>query len=79
MARKTNAEVGGEKAGERNGVPLYRVREFKEKPSAEVAAKFVERLCEVPAWSAFVSCIIASIEYVRKAPANFSLSLFCPG
>ena len=32
----------GERVGERNGVPLYRVREFKEKPSAEVAAQFVE-------------------------------------
>ncbi len=32
----------GERVGERNGVPLYKVKEFKEKPSAEVAAGFVE-------------------------------------
>lgn len=32
----------GEKAGERNGVPLYKVNEFKEKPSAEVASQFAE-------------------------------------
>lgn len=32
----------GEKTGERTGVPMYKVNEFKEKPSAEVAAKFVE-------------------------------------
>ncbi len=32
----------GEKTGERNGVPMYTVKEFKEKPSAEVAARFVE-------------------------------------
>lgn len=32
----------GERVGERTGVPLYKVKEFKEKPSAEVAAKFIE-------------------------------------
>ncbi|MCU0705957.1 MAG: sugar phosphate nucleotidyltransferase [Fimbriiglobus sp.] len=32
----------GPHVSERNGVPLYRVNEFKEKPSADVAAKFVE-------------------------------------
>jgi mannose-1-phosphate guanylyltransferase len=32
----------GAKVGDRNGVPLYAVNEFKEKPSAEVATKFVE-------------------------------------
>jgi mannose-1-phosphate guanylyltransferase len=32
----------GAKVGDRNGVPLYTVNEFKEKPSAEVATKFVE-------------------------------------
>jgi mannose-1-phosphate guanylyltransferase len=32
----------GQRVGERNGVPVYRVKEFKEKPSAEVAAKFAE-------------------------------------
>ena len=31
----------GAKAAERSGVPLFAVREFKEKPSAEVAAGFV--------------------------------------
>ncbi len=32
----------GEPAGERNGVKLFEVREFKEKPSAEVATQFVQ-------------------------------------
>lgn len=32
----------GAKVGDRNGVPLYTVNEFKEKPSAEVATRFVE-------------------------------------
>ena len=41
-------------------------------------AKFCPRLCDVPAWSARPSPISASIEYVREAPANFSLSLFWP-
>ena len=41
-------------------------------------AKFCPRLCDVPACSARPSPISASIEYVRDAPANFSLSLFCP-
>ena len=41
-------------------------------------AKFCPRLCEVPACSALLSCIIASHEYVRTAPANFSLSLLRP-
>jgi len=32
----------GEKLGERSGVPLYKVNEFKEKPSAEVAQSMIE-------------------------------------
>lgn len=32
----------GEPAGERNGVKLFRVREFKEKPTAEIAGQFVQ-------------------------------------
>src|SRR3990172_11275561 len=38
-------------------------------------AKFFPRLCDVPAWSARVSCIRASMAYVRTAPANFSARL----
>ncbi len=41
-------------------------------------AKFCPRWCDVPACSARPSPISASIEYVRSAPANFSLSLFNP-
>src|SRR5438105_3193104 len=41
-------------------------------------AKFCPRLCDVPAWSALLSCISASSAYVRSAPANFSLSVFNP-
>src|SRR6266581_1649975 len=41
-------------------------------------AKFWPRLCDVPAWSALLSCISASRAYVRSAPANFSLSVFLP-
>ena len=41
-------------------------------------AKFWPRLCDVPACSARPSPISASIEYVRPAPANFSLSDFRP-
>ena len=45
---------------------------------SKALAKFSPRLCDVPDCSARVSPIIASIEYERSAPANFSLSLFCP-
>src|SRR2546426_6005448 len=38
-------------------------------------AKLWPRLCDVPAWSALLSCISASRAYVRRAPANFSLSV----
>ena len=41
-------------------------------------AKFCPRSCDVPACSARPSPISASIEYVRDAPANFSLELFWP-
>jgi len=41
--------------------------------------KVLSELCDVPACSALLSCIIASHEYVRRAPANFSASVFCPG
>ena len=40
--------------------------------SSNAFAKFWPRLCDVPACSALLSCIIASHEYVRSAPANFS-------
>ena len=41
-------------------------------------AKFCPRLCDVPACSALLSCISASVAYVRRAPANFSDSVFRP-
>ncbi len=41
-------------------------------------AKFWPRLCDVPACSALLSCIIASHEYVRSAPANRSASVLRP-
>ena len=41
-------------------------------------AKFCPRLCEVHIWSALPSCIIASRQYVRSAPGNFSRRDFTP-
>ena len=38
--------------------------------------KFVPKLWLVPLCSALPSCIIASTDYVARAPANFSFSLF---
>ena len=50
--------------------------------SENVISNAFEKFCpnswEVPAWSAFMSFIIASIEYVVVAPANFSISDFVP-
>jgi hypothetical protein len=46
--------------------------------SSKARAKFCPRLCDVPAWSARLSCIMASHEYVRSAPANFSAALLRP-
>ena len=46
--------------------------------TSKALAKFCPRLCDVPAWSALLSCIIASSPYVRSAPANFSDSVLRP-
>ena len=40
--------------------------------------KFCPRSWLVPAWSALPSCIIASMQKLETAPANFSLSVFLP-
>ena len=40
--------------------------------------KFCPRKCEVPAWIAFRSCTIASMQSVCTAPGNRSLSDFSP-
>jgi hypothetical protein len=40
--------------------------------------KFCPRSCDVPACSAFPSCISASMQYVVTAPGNFSASVFVP-
>src|SRR5258708_1061865 len=47
--------------------------------TSKACAKFCPRKCEVPDCSAFPSPIMASIEYVTSAPANFSASDFFPG
>ena len=41
-------------------------------------AKFWPRKCDVPAWRALPSCIIASIESVSTAPGNRSPAGFGP-
>ncbi len=41
-------------------------------------AKFCPRKWLVPAWSAFRSCIMASMQYVSTAPGKRSLSVFLP-
>jgi hypothetical protein len=48
------------------------------KLTSNAREKFWPRLWLVPAWSALLSCIIASQLYVRRAPANRSLSVFRP-
>ena len=40
--------------------------------------KFCPRKCEVPAWIAFRSCTIASVQSVWTAPGKRSLSDFSP-
>ena len=45
---------------------------------SKARAKLVPMKCEVPAWSARPSRIIASIVNVRSAPANRSPGVFSP-
>ena len=54
------------------------VLSFVWKVTSNAFAKFWPRKWDVPACSDFLSCIMASMQYVRTAPANFSESVFTP-
>ena len=45
---------------------------------SEALAKFCPKKCEVPAWSPFLSCIMASMHKVSTAPGNLSAAVFLP-